>query len=90
MKSIIAIAAAMAIGLCSAQTEPLANIRSYSDTTAKPSQAIMKKVTYPPLAPLNPAPMPTPTLSLPKAQVVNSQIIIPLPRRKKHPRQMTD
>jgi hypothetical protein len=39
---------------------------------------------------LAPATMPTPTLSLPKAQVVNSQIIIPLPRRKKAQRQMPD
>lgn len=82
MKNIITIAAIIIAGISSAQTEPLANAKSYSDSTAKPQQSILK-VTYPPLKPISPAATPTVELNLPKASVVNGMIIIGIPHRRK-------
>jgi hypothetical protein len=82
MKKAIIAACVLIATICTAQTEPLANARSYSDTTAKPIQSIMKQ-TYPPLEPVSPAATPTVDLNLPKAKVVNGFVIIPIPHRSK-------
>ena len=82
MKTIITTAAILLAAFAIAQTEPLANARSYSDTTAKPTQSIMKQ-TYPPLKPVSPAATPTIDLNLPKAKVINGFVIIPIPHRSK-------
>ena len=82
MKTIITTAAILLAAFAIAQTDPLANARSYSDTTAKPTQSIMKQ-TYPPLKPASPAATPTIDLNLPKAKVVNGFVIIPIPHRSK-------
>jgi len=82
MKATITTAAIFLAAFAIAQTEPLANARSYSDTTAKPIHSIMKQ-TYPPLKPVSPAATPTVDLNLPKAKVVNGFVIIPIPHRSK-------
>lgn len=82
MKATITTAAIFLAAFAIAQTEPLANARSYSDTTAKPTQSIMKQ-TYPTLKPVSPSATPTIELNLPKAKVVNGFVIIPIPQRSK-------
>ena len=82
MKKAIATACVLIATICAAQPTPLANARSYSATTAKPTQSIMKQ-TYPPLKPASPAATPTIDLNLPKAKVVNGFVIIPIPHRSK-------
>lgn len=82
MKKTIAIAAIFISSISGAQTNQLANARSYSDTTAKPTQSIMKQ-TYPPLKPISKEATPKVDLNLPKATVVSGSIIIPIPHRIK-------
>jgi hypothetical protein len=82
MKKAITAACVLIATICAAQPTPLANARSYSDTTSKPTQSIMKQ-TYPPLEPVSPEATPKIELNIPKAKVVNGFVIIPIPHRSK-------